>query len=866
MTSIAGPLLPPFVPLPAISTTFQTTPPALFEPFPSQSRPSSPLSNDTPIPTAVPSPAGSPTTSASSAFFSRLRSNSLHSSEPSTPSLLRSDSSIPPVPALPSTPTSTSWFRPDLNLSPPSSRKLAASSRPSSASLPLIKSVTVPHHSKSGKNWLFGCRVVPVQDDDAKGKARSKRNSLGRMEMANEREPYTVYRSWSECVDFSTRLTMAFPDDRAVTSDSPLDLPSSFYRQVPRLSKKLVLFMTRSTLVQRQAELDLFCRRLFQMSDDVKHSCVVRDFFRLRDDDVFGTNPAPMPSGTRVDYDAPENLPHLLDSSALASPNATVKAPKPKARRPALAVKVSTPNLRGAFGGFGDDLEATSPASETAKARTALAARTFMLDANNLRTSSKYSMVSESSTSSSATVTPTMLAAQGPARQPSPLAMAATPVPSPTITSAPFKSLKKKASGPLRHFRSLQDLRGGSNASLEVPDEPVPTLKPAFAAAAMARASTQSGVRAALPSLSTTGAPVRLSSGPQSAPLTSRHRRTGSSKSSVSSIEDLWGTAQPLSIPTTIFRQAPSGRLESVPLDEARRSQSPSYRRPSMPGRGGSCSTNKASCGHSSSPSISSLDSARSSGRSSFELSGSFPRSGRNSFDWSNGSENCPTPPTPQSDWGNTQTKEATTAGKYYIENGVLAQNNTVPPPPFFPVPPPMTAAYSYDGLPHTPRSSHARKSSLENSTSSRSRAGSTASRRLDSILASPSIASSSCCSSPTSGPDLKSCWTFKLLHSSENVNVVLRIKKEGLTLAHLRSEIRNKFKASGVDLAGAEDAQSAHWGLAYTPKSSEQQPEQEGATTRLLIQQEDLERCLAEQQQQVGGGTSGKITFKVVC
>jgi hypothetical protein len=46
--------------------------------------------------------------------------------------------------------------------------------------------------------------VVPVEaETEEKGKARVY--GLGKMEMANDQEPYTVYRSWSECVEFSSR-------------------------------------------------------------------------------------------------------------------------------------------------------------------------------------------------------------------------------------------------------------------------------------------------------------------------------------------------------------------------------------------------------------------------------------------------------------------------------------------------------------------------------------------------------------------------------------------------------------------------------------------------------------------------------------
>ncbi|BGP14394.1 hypothetical protein JCM10213v2_002341 [Rhodosporidiobolus nylandii] len=845
-----------------LNTTFQTTPPTPDDltPLPSATPsadyffPSSTSTDSAPVSPVVPIASTS-----STSFFGRLRSNSLHSSVPTTrSSLRRSASPPPPMPAFPSTPyaaSSSASLRYDY---------LSRSGSPHGSHVPCppIKSVTIPHLSKAGKRPLYACRVVPEAPEldsclekTVVGRSHARRESLGRMSLAGEGEPHTVWRTWQEFVDFGSKLATAFPDKRPITA-SPTSSPaaSTLYHQVPRLNNKRVLFMKDSVLAQRQAELEQFCRHLFRMPREVKQSALVRDFFRVRDDAAL-LNPSAMSSASSLHGgDAPLAPPPALnvpedwlagdpnnDLELPSSPNATVKASKPKPPRPSLAIKISSPNLRSAIRGFGsssnigaalaEDEVAYSPsplsrgplsAAPTLGGDRPLLVNRAMADIVELpRPDSKCSTAT---TSSSVTVTP-----------------ATAPVPA--------KSVKKKRSGPLRHFRSLQDLRGSSKSSAapEVPDEPVPSLAPAFAAAAMARAATQ--------------------------PLTSSRR---SSKSSTSSVEDLWGT------PFPSFRQTTSGRVEAIPQG--------GHGRPSVGGAlsGRAASFGPASSssslvrppltrgagGHNSSASISSIGSTGSAGSSS-----ALSRSGRSSFDWSvsggAGSEFCPTPPTPQTEWQGMHAA----AGKYYVENGVLLENNMVPPPPFFPVPPPMQFAYSHDGFPHTPRStssSHTRKSSSElalasSRSRSRSRTGSTASSRmggvrssLDPILASP--AASSAASSPRTSSGHALSWTFKLLHRSENV--VLRVSKPAylgadepasLPLEQLRSEVEAKFKASGVVLADCE------WGLGWStkPAGGVSATSQDGPTvTKLIVQQEDLERCLREHE---AAGVA-KIVLKVIC
>lgn len=170
-------------------------------------------------------------TASMSSSFTRQRSSSVHNTSSLNSSPFRHDAShAPPVPSIPSTPTS---FMDGLRSSPTSSSLARhdsdeGASGPSAAALhdalyPPIKSVTVPHHSKSGKSWVFACRIVPESKPAPEdpcvgpasasvfpGMARRTSSGLGRMTMAGRgeadaREPHTVWRTWTEFVDFSQR-------------------------------------------------------------------------------------------------------------------------------------------------------------------------------------------------------------------------------------------------------------------------------------------------------------------------------------------------------------------------------------------------------------------------------------------------------------------------------------------------------------------------------------------------------------------------------------------------------------------------------------------------------------------------------------
>lgn len=154
-----------------------------------------------------------------------------------------------------------------------------------------------------------------------------------------------------------------------------------------------------------------------------------------------------------------------------------------------------------------------------------------------------------------------------------------------------------------------------------------------------------------------------------------------------------------------------------------------------------------------------------------------------------------------------------------------------------------MDAAYSHDGMPHTPR--HSRNPSLE----SRPRTSSTTSRRpLDTILASPKVSSAG--SSPASqAPQDRPYLTFKLLHPE--ANLVLRVQRVDLSLQSLRSLIRDKFAAESCGVA--LENEEAHWGLAFnSPPSSTQ-------STQLIISEDDFQALLRQTT------TLEKISLRVV-
>lgn len=169
--------------------------------------------------TAISSPSGNRASSGpgSIGLFSRQRSSSVHNtSSPTLSASFRHDAiHAPPVPSLPATPSTSSR--------PSSGQRWGTEPTAiDDMSYPPIKSVTVPHHSKTGKSWLFACRIVPESRPVPSAAGRDvltsplacsgtlRQSSLGRMAMAgrgeaNAREPHTVWRTWSEFVDFSQR-------------------------------------------------------------------------------------------------------------------------------------------------------------------------------------------------------------------------------------------------------------------------------------------------------------------------------------------------------------------------------------------------------------------------------------------------------------------------------------------------------------------------------------------------------------------------------------------------------------------------------------------------------------------------------------
>ncbi|GAA5865659.1 hypothetical protein JCM3774_004953 [Rhodotorula dairenensis] len=784
----------------------------------------------------------------------------------------------------------------DLSHSTAASSVDAAS--PAKADTRSIESVSVPHFSKSGKQWLFACRVVPAGSMEGAGRPQrlGRRQSLGKMSLAGDGEPHTVWRSWQDFVDFAADLLAAFPDERP--------FPASLATRaspVPRLASKMTLFTTRSTLVRRQEDLETFCRQLFSLPAEVKDSNLVRHFFQSALEDRIDV------LSLRADtLSARPTLPTFASTDDAGG--LVLKPPRPL--RPTLAIKTSSPDLRTAINEFDDGpgSGAPSPLAWTA----AGAPRTAMLfqRVDGVRSDSSSSHTAAPSTSS--TITPVALSTRS-----SPLP-GAVPTRAAELTSgASFaKTLRKKASGSLKHFRSLGDLRtaAGKKSLPPTPVEPVPALPAAFAFPSpppsssssrppqMERANTQPVVSKteALPPTpleaqhrpaplsATSPAMGRVPSAPTSAPLPGRHRRTGSTMSSASSIEDLWGTPFPQ------FRQTPSGRVECVRPEELAREadsrrQSATFisaqpqRVPSTGSQGRSRPARPRPGRHVSSASISSIDSAHSSisSASGRSLAMSLSRS-------SGGGSECFTPPTPQMEWTASlgsvgdEIRQKATAGKYSVENGVLYENNMVPPPPFFPVPPPMGSAEfnprtprssdaslvqmsydrpgSSDKVPSTPRS----RAASGTSTSSRRRISNTGPFALETIQHSP--AQSSAASTPRTIDGASAHWTFKFLHRDENI--VLRVPKpdEGgggdqvsaPVLSDLRAEVRSKFRVCGVDLP--EDGGEAEWGLAWTPRG------QPGAI-RLVVSQPDLDACLSDFVDAVASGSGrGKLVMKIIC
>lgn len=793
-----------------------------------------------------------------------------------------------------------------------------------------IESVSVPHFSKSGKQWLFACRVVPAASARALG--GGQRQKLGKMSPAGDSEPHTVWRSWQDFLDFAAEcvpstlrtrlriradpvyansLLLAFPDERAISAPS-----------VPRLASRTTLFTTRTTLVRRQEDLDLFCRQLFSLPPDVKESTLVQKFFQLGLEDRLGA------------LSLRENLltrPVLPKFASVDDANGLALKP-PRSLRPTLAIKTSSPDLRTAINEFDDGPRSCAPSplawTEADATRTAL----LFQREQGLRTEDGNLRPTLRSTSNSIQA-PALSSRSNPLLDTAVPSRAAEPASSVSLA----KTLRKKASGHLKHFRSLGDLRGAGKKSLPpIPTESVPALPAPFAfpqssqPPAMIRAHTELVVSksAALPPTPTEAAhrPAALSatlaagmgrvpSAPTSAPLPGRHRRTGSIMSTTSSIEDLWGSPFPQ------FRQTPSGRVEYVRPEELARSAAESRRQsasfasaqpqrvPSTGSRGRVRPAMPRPGRHVSSASISSIDSARSSisSASGRSLAISLSRS-------SGGGSDGYTPPTPQMEWttslesGAGDVRQQALVGKYSVERGVCYESNMVPPPPFFvsaatlsltatggslqltrfdtqPVPPPMgsarfnqrtprtsdtslghlmheSSAFLHDKTPATPRSRSASGASISSSCRRFSNTGpfALADGPYSALESIPdSPAQSSAASTPRMIDGASSHWTFKFLHRDENV--VLRVP---------RPDEPDQYCAPILsDLRGDIRSKFRACGVNLPADGGEAEwglawtPRGQPGAVRLVVSQADLDACIADF---VDGPGRGKLVMKIIC
>lgn len=92
-----------------------------------------------------------------------------------------------------------------------------------------IKYISVVHYTKLNGKIFFVCRILGD----------------------NHTEYYNVNRSWDQFIELQQRL---------------LDtLPPESLKQLPRLNKKLALFVTKSTLTQRNDDLDLWVGYILHM-------------------------------------------------------------------------------------------------------------------------------------------------------------------------------------------------------------------------------------------------------------------------------------------------------------------------------------------------------------------------------------------------------------------------------------------------------------------------------------------------------------------------------------------------------------------------------------------------------------------------
>lgn len=317
---------------------------------------------------------------------------------------------------------------------------------------------------------------------------------------------------------------------------SPRSPPSSAAPPVgglpPKLSRKQSLFLRKSHL---QDDLDDFAARLFDAPEHVRRASFVTDFFRPRETD-----------SQHAELVGLSRQQQQVGTPRQSSESASTRVDPGAARRPRLNSKASAPDLRkergGAFpfglgfGGSFGDLEFDEgqapppvpplPATISALKRTHLApfssASSDEMDLSPSRDS--LHSISTSSTSSSITIkasgscaSPASTSPPGTTgRIPSPLATNAESARSlkpfllgrglPSLPTTPSQEAPeageaprdRKRSNPLRHFRSLGDLRSSAKSSPAIAsqpkhEEPMPTNSADMVRAASSQAAPRAG-------------------------------------------------------------------------------------------------------------------------------------------------------------------------------------------------------------------------------------------------------------------------------------------------------------------------------------------------------------------------------------
>ncbi|KAH8919915.1 hypothetical protein BT69DRAFT_457100 [Atractiella rhizophila] len=284
---------------------------------------------------------------------------------PSQHSPTSSISSASPSPSLnrrlPSDPldrlrTKSSTSRSNLSLTSNSETFLP----PTSAVFPQssgIRACSISHFAKHAGKWVFACQVQ------------------------GERTSYTIWRKWDDFVMLSDRLSLLFPPDRPLPfaherAPSPSGLPANFHRHVPRLPKRVTLFITRKALSERKEDLDIFVKTLFDLPEIVRDCHLVTEFFSPKKEDELdgkveldrergvgtpASTDSPLASPTMQRFDSllhqrlPQHSPAYIDEEDLANDPfaraaASASVNSSRGSSPAMTSlglkKKSTPNLR----------------------------------------------------------------------------------------------------------------------------------------------------------------------------------------------------------------------------------------------------------------------------------------------------------------------------------------------------------------------------------------------------------------------------------------------------------------------------------------------------------------------------------------